>query len=157
MKGFVRSNRVSHIAAILLIAALNTSTAGAWLHRHGPKTRVRFLATSTLVRGTWGENEDTYLAQLLLPKQNEAVLVRLVDAYPNEWPPLSREVLTSDAGAVLPVRRDSDCDRPFGQILLRAAPGDPMAILPERLGYRPQLDKTPAAATILPCYRVLRR
>ncbi|MGH9607447.1 MAG: hypothetical protein ACRD3N_17295 [Terracidiphilus sp.] len=154
----MRFNRASHIAAILLVAALNTSTAGAWLHRRqSQKTRVRFLATGTLVRGTWGENEDTYLAQLLLPKQNEAVLVRLVDAYPNEWPPLAREVLTSDSGAVLAVRRDADCDRPFGEMLLRTAPGDPMAILPERLVYQPQMDRVPEAHTILPCYRTVRR
>lgn len=154
----MRSIRASHIAAILLIAALNTSTAGAWPHRRqAQKARVQFLATSTLIRGTWGPNEDTYLAQLVLPKQNEAVLVRLVDAYPNEWPPLSRNVLTSDAGAVLPVKRDAECDRPFGEILLRTAPGDSMAILPEQLGYRPQLDRMPAPGTILPCYRVLRR
>jgi hypothetical protein len=84
-------------------------------------------------------------------------LIRLVDTYPNEWPPLSREVLKSDAGTVLPVKRDAECDRPFGEMLLRTAPGDPMAILQERLGYRPPLDWTPAPGTVLPCYRVLRR
>jgi hypothetical protein len=136
---------------------MTVATAGAWPHRHGQKARVRFLATSTLIRGTWGQNEDTYLAQLLLPKQNEAVLVRLVDAYANEWPPLARAALTADAGTVLSVKRDAECDRPFGEMLLRTAPGDPMAILPERLGYRPPLDRTSAAGTVLPCYRVLRR
>lgn len=147
----------SQIATVLVIVILSAATAKAWPHRRGQKARVHFLATSTLIRGTWGQNEDTYLAQLLLPKQNEAVLVRLVDAYPNEWPPLSRSVLTSDSGAPLAVRRDDQCDRPFGQILLRTAPGDPMALLPERLGYQPLLDRTPAPGTILPCYRVLRR
>lgn len=136
---------------------MTATTAGAWPHRHGQKARVRFLATSTLIRGTWGPNEDTYLAQLLLPKQNETVLVRLVDAYPNEWPPLARDILRSDAGTLLAVKRDAECDRPFGEILLRTAPGDPMALLPERLGYQPLLDRTPASGTILPCYRVLRR
>ena len=139
-----------------MIAGLMTVTAEAWPHRHGEKARVRFLATSTLIRGTWGENEDTYLAQLVLPKENEAVLVRLVDTYPNEWPPLPREVLTSDAGTILPVKRDAECDRPFGEILLRAAPGDLIAILPERLDYRPPLEFTPANATIVPCYRTVR-
>ena len=153
----MRSNRLSHTAAILLIAALNTSTAAAWSHRHGSKARVHFLAASTLIRGTWGPNEDTYLAQLLLLKQNEAVLVRLVDAYPNEWPPRAREALMSDAGTVLRVKRDAGCDRPFGEMLLRTAPGDPMAILSERLSYTPPLERTPASGTILPCYRVLRR
>ncbi len=153
----MRLKHRSQIAAALMIAAMTPATAGAWPHRRGQKAHVHFLASSTLIRGTWGQNEDTYLAQLLLPKQNEAVLVRLVDAYPNEWPPLAREVLRSDAGAVLAVKRDAECDRPFGQILLRTAPGDPMVILPERLGYQPQFDRTPAAGTILPCYRVLRR
>ena len=147
----------SHLTGLILVAAISSNSAGAWPHKHGQTVRVRFLATSTLVRGTFGQNEDTFLAQLLLPKQYEAVLIRLVDAYPNEWPPLAREILASDAGTVLPVERDSKCDRPFGQILLRTAPGDPMAILPERLGYVPPLDRTPAPSTILPCYRVLRR
>ena len=153
----MRLKHRSQIAAVLVIGAMTVATAGAWPHQQRQKARVRFLTTSTLIRGTWGPNEDTYLAQLLLPKENEAVLVHLVDAYPNEWPPLSRSVLTSDSRALLAVRRDEQCDRPFGQILLRTAPGDPMAILPERLDYQPQLDRTPAAGTILPCYRVLRR
>lgn len=151
-------NRVSQIAPIIILFfSWSVASASKRLHKHDQKANVHFLATSTLIRGTWGQNEDTDLAQLLLPKQSEAVLVRLVDAYPNEWPPLAREVLTSDAGAVLPVKRDAECDRPFGEILLRAAPGDPMAILPMRLYYQPPLDRTPAAGTILPCYRVLRR
>ena len=153
----MRFQRASHIGASIAVIVLAAASAGAWPHRHAQKARVRFLATSTLIRGTWGQNEDTYLAQLMLPKQNEAVLVRLVDAYPNEWPPLAHEVLTSDAGAVLPVKRDQECDRPFGEILLRTAPGDRMAILPERLGYRPPFDRTPAPGAILPCYRVLRQ
>ncbi len=153
----MRLKHRSQIAAALVIAAMTAATSGAWPRRHGQKARVRFLATSTLIRGTWGPNEDTYLAQLLLPRENEAVLVRLVDAYPNEAPPLARQVLRADSGAVLFVKRDAECDRPFGEILLRTAPGDPMAILPERLGYRPPLDRVPAQGTILPCYRVLRR
>jgi hypothetical protein len=44
-------------------------------------------------------SEDTYLAQRIFPKQNEAALVRLVD----EWPPLSREVLDSELGTALRV------------------------------------------------------
>lgn len=83
--------------------------------------------------------------------------MRLIDAYSNEFPPLSREVLTSDAGSVLSLKRDAGCDRPFGEVLLRTAPGDPLAILLERLSYRPRLDRTPEAETILPCYRTIRR
>lgn len=94
---------------------------------------MRFLATSTLIHRTWGENEDTYLAQPLLPKQKRTVLVRLVNANATEWPPLARAIFTSDAGALLAVKRDATCDRPFGQMLLRTAPGDPKAILPQPL------------------------
>ncbi|MGB7265654.1 MAG: hypothetical protein WBC92_09085 [Terracidiphilus sp.] len=146
----------SRIGAIFIIAALMTTTVKAWPHRHAKKSQARFLATSTLIRGTWGENEDTYLAQLVLPEQNEAVLVRLVDTYPNEAPPLSYSTLTSDSGTLLRVKRDRECDRPFGEILLRAAPGDLIAILPERLDYRPPLEYTPGNATIVPCYRTVR-
>jgi len=119
--------------------------------------RVRFLATSTLIRGTFGQNEDTYLAQIVLPRENEAVLARLVDAYPNEAPPLSYNVLLSDSGTLLRVRREAKCDRPFGEMLMRTAPGDPMAILPERLGYKPRMEQAPNPTVVLPCYRVLRR
>lgn len=146
----------SRIGVIIIIAALMAATAEAWPHRKAKKAQARFLATSTLIRGTWGENEDTYLAQLVLPRQNEAVLVRLVDTYPNEAPPLSYSTLTSNSGTLLRVKRDRGCDRPFGEILLRAAPGDLIAILPERLSYRPPLEYTPANETIVPCYRTVR-
>jgi hypothetical protein len=56
------------IAATAAVIAISTTTAGAWPHRHGQKAHVRFLATSTLIRGTFGQNEDTFLAQLLFPK-----------------------------------------------------------------------------------------
>jgi hypothetical protein len=147
----------SQIAVMLLAMIFTTATAGAWPHRQELKAHVHFLATSTFLRSTFGQNEDTYLAELRFPKQNEAVLVRMVDTYPNYGLPLSRAVVTSSIGAVLLVKRDEECDRPFGEILLRTAPGDPMATLPERLAYRPHLDQTPAPEAILPCYRVLRR
>jgi hypothetical protein len=142
---------------MVLFIAVSASMAGAWPHKHGHKVQVRFVATSTLVRGTWGQNEDTYLAELSLSHDTESVLVRLIDAYPNEAPPLSREVLTSQSGTALRVNRDSECDRPFAQTLLRTAPGDPMAILPGRLGYRPPMDLTPEPDEHLPCYRTVRR
>jgi hypothetical protein len=156
-RGFVRFQRASYIGVVFVVILLAAASAGAWPHRQWQKVQVRFLASSTFYRTTWGFNEDTYLAQLQLPKDNEQVLVRLVDAYPNAFAPLSRATLRSESGTMLAVRRDQECDRPFGEILLRTAPGDPMAILPERLGYQPQLDRTPAPGTILPCYRVLRR
>lgn len=153
----MRFHRASQIAVVLLASPFAIAAAGEWHHKHEQKARVRFLATSTVIHGTLGPNEVTYLARLLFPRQNEAVLVRLVDAYPNEWPPLAREVLRSEAGSVLPVRRDTECYRPFGEILLRTAPGALMAISSQRLSYRPPLGRTPGSTTILPCCRVLRR
>jgi hypothetical protein len=102
-------------------------------------------------------NEDIFFAKLDFSKSNEQVLVRLIDAYPNRFAPLSRSVLQSESGTMLTIRRDADCDLPFGQVLLRTAPGDPMAVLPVRLSYHPSLERLPAPGTILPCYRVLRR
>ena len=148
---------LARFIAMAAVVVLTTRTAGAWPHRQGQRARVQFVATSTLIRGTWGQNEDAYLVKLLFPKQNETVLVRLIDTYPNEFPPLSREVLSSDRGSVLSLKRDAGCDRPFGEVLLRTAPGNPLAILLERLSYRPRLDRTPEAETILPCYRTIRR
>jgi hypothetical protein len=144
------------IAVTALLLAVVSQAHGVWRHRHTQRVQIRFLATSTLIRGTWGMNEDTYLAQLRLLKQNEVILVRLVDAYPNEWPSLARQALTSDAGVVFSVKRDTTCDRTFAQIPLRTAPGDLMAILPVPLSYQPQLQVTPAPGTIVPCYRILR-
>jgi hypothetical protein len=153
----VRLRRALHIGVGIVVIAFAAASAGAWPQKHGQKARARFLASSTFYRTTWGFNEDTYLAQLQLPKDNEQVLVRLVDAYPDAFAPLSRATLQSESGTMLAVQRDQECDRPFGEILLRTAPGDPMAILPKRLGYRPPLNRTPAPGTILPCYRVLRQ
>ena len=151
------SGLLARIVSIVVGIAISTTTAGAWPHKNGQKARVRFLATSTLIRGTFGRNEDTYLAELTFTREGDPHLVRLVDSYPNEAPPLARAALTSASGTTFKVRRDAECDRPFGQILLRTAPGDPMAILLERLGYRPQLLITPEPNEMLPCYKTVRR
>ncbi len=143
-------------AAIFIAITLVGNPAGAWPHHHGQKVRVRFLANSTLLRGTWGMNQDTYLAQLSFPKQSAPVFARLMDVYPNGWPPLARNVLKSNTGTILRVQRDEDCDRPFGEMLLRTAPGDLLAILPERLQYQLNLEDQPTPDSILPCYKVIR-
>jgi hypothetical protein len=121
------------------------------------KVRLRFLATGTIVRGTWAYNQDTYLAELLPSTGGEQVLVRLVDEYFNAAPPISHDALTSNTGSAFLVRRDSQCDLPYADILLRTKPGDPMAILPERLEYKPKLNNVPEPSTIIPCYRTVRR
>ena len=144
------SNRLLRMTTILVVVLLSRS-AGAWRHQRGQKALVRFWATSTLVRGTWGLNQDIYLAELRFPKQHESVLMRLIDAYPNEWPPLSREVLVSQSGTELRIKRDSRCDLSFSRMQLRTAPGDPMAILPVRLGYSPHLQIIPSSSPLSLC------
>jgi hypothetical protein len=138
------------------VAAFITS-ADARARIRVQKAHVRFLATSTVVRGTWGYNQDIFLAELQPARHGELQLVRLIDEYPNCYPPLATEVLKSKYGTVFKVRRDSQCDLPFGKIQLRTTPGDPMAILNERLGYQPEMDRTPEARTPVPCYRTVRQ
>jgi hypothetical protein len=149
----------SHIRAIAVgvVAVYAVTTAAAWPRHHGQTVKARFLAASTLVRGTWGPNEDTYFVELHFDRHADTPLVRLVDLYPNEAPPISTSILTSPKTTKLNVRRDPACDRPYGEIYLRAAPGDPMAILSERLAYWPKLDHEPEPTAILPCYRTVRR
>jgi hypothetical protein len=156
-----------NLGATLISAFLRTATAIAliaiFIHpadARSPirvqKTHVRFLAASTFVRGTWGYNQDIFLAELLSPRHGEPLLVRLIEEYPNGFPPLSADALTSPGGTVLRVRRDVQCDLPYASILLRTAPSDPRATLHERLGYSPHLDKAPEPDAILPCYRTVR-
>ena len=78
------SNSRVRVVSVAVVLAISTAAAGAWPHKQGQIAQVRFLATSTLVRGTWGWNEDTYLAELRFTAGGEPLLVRLVDAYPNE-------------------------------------------------------------------------
>jgi hypothetical protein len=145
---------ILRVATALLLAAL-TQTTEAKTHQV-LKSRVRFLATSTEVRGTWGYNQDIYLAELA-PSSGGHTLVRLIDEYFNATPPQSRTILTSPSGAMFRLLRDPQCDLSLKEMQLRAAPGDPMAILPIRLSYRPRLDETPESGAILPCYRTVRR
>lgn len=152
----MRSNYASRVATILVLVTMTATIGGARPHKHGQKAWVRFLANSTLIRSTWAQNEDTYLAQVEFRRDDEKILVRLVDAYPNETVPLSIDMLTADAGTVLRVVRDRRCDRPYGEMSLRTAPGDTMAILLQPLHYRPHLNATPAPDAILPCYRTVR-
>jgi hypothetical protein len=145
------------IASAIVIVAIATMTAEAWPHRKDQKARVQFLASSTLVRGTWGLNEDTYFADLHLRPDSEPILVRLIDEYPNEAPPLSTVILSSRSGAMLRVQCDSQCDSPYSRMLLRTAPGDLVAILPARLEYQPLLPERAEPSSVLHCYRTMSR
>lgn len=148
-------NLLRAVTAIAVIA-ISVHSADARPRIRVQKTHVRFLAASTFVRGTWGYNQDIFLAELLSLRHGEPLLVRLIEEYPNGFPPLSADALTSPGGTVLRVLRDVQCDLPYASILLRTAPSDPRATLHERLGYSPQLDKTPEPDAILPCYRTVR-
>jgi hypothetical protein len=130
---------------------------GAQARTRVEKAHVRFLATSTLVRGTYGYNQDVFLVELRFTAHGESLLAQLIDEYPNLSPPLAARDLRSPSGIVFWVRRDAKCDLPYGEVLLRTAPGDPMALLHERLGYQPHLEKTPQPDEILPCCRTAKR
>ena len=150
------ARRSPGIAVVLLTLTVALSQANAWPHKLGKKARVTFVAAGTLIRGTWGQNEDTYLVSLVFSKGTEPVLARLVDTYPNEWPSISFDALTAPGGTVMRVKRDPRCDVLFGQMPLRAAPGDLMAVLPVKLTYRPQLERLPPPNAVLPCYHRMR-
>lgn len=148
---------IVRISAVIVLVILPEIAIAKSPHPSAFKAHTRFLATSTCIRGTWGLNLDVYLAEIVPIKGSDPVLVRLIDEYRDLDPPLSVATLTSPTGTTLQVRRDQQCDMPYGRIPLRTAPGDPMAILHERLGYQPQLSKTPDSHEVLPCYRVIRR
>jgi len=146
------SFRMAAVIALLVLSGI----ASAKTRQPRPvKAQVRFLATSQSIRGTWGANEDVYLAEIAV-SVGDKTLVRLIDKYPNLRSPLSTDSLTSTSGTILLLRRDTQCDMPFGKIQLRTAPGDRMAILPVKLKYQPQLLKNPEPNEILPCYRTVR-
>ena len=147
---------LARIVSLVAAIAISTTSGASWPHRNGQKARVRFLATSTLVRGTWGRSEDTCLAEVTFTSESDPLLVRLVDSYPNEAPPISGAALTSTSGTTFWMRRSTDCDRPYREMVLRTEPGDPQAILHERLSYQPQLARTHEPNQALPCYRTVR-
>jgi len=100
-------------------------------------------------------NEDIYLGELTFAKrEDEHFLARVINQYSNWEPPIPAAVLKSDAGTSFYLVRDASCDIPYAQMQLRTAPGDPMAVLQERLGYQPRLNHAPAPGAVLPCYRV---
>lgn len=140
---------------LLLVVFVKRSEAGRPPKSIKPK--IRFIATSWFIRGTWGRNEDKYLVELALSSKESPFFAYLIDNYQPESSPISQEALRSQTGTEFRVLRNTGCDIPFGQIALRTAPADLMAVLPGRLGYRPPLERLPNPATNIPCYRVLRR
>jgi hypothetical protein len=153
----MRAKSFTQMIYLAIIVAVLTTSVEAWAHKNGQKALVRFLATSTVIHSAaGGSNEDTYLAELTLAPQGAPLLTRLIDSYPSAASALSKEVLTSANGSELRVVRDMSCDRPYSKIILRTAPGNPMAIMREPLGYQPAMLTIPAPDTVLPCYRLVR-
>jgi len=149
----------SRRSAVVLLFALAMSCAKpslAHLHSETQKLRIHFLATGTLLHGTWGLNQDIYLAELISKTGGSDQLIRIVDEYPQFAPPLPRPALIADNGTVLRIKRDDSCNVSYGSMHLRTAPGEPMAILYEHLVYQPPLRRTPELQELLPCYRIVR-
>lgn len=145
------------MSALLLFAIGTTERVDAHHRIESVKARVRFLATSWFLRGTWGPNEDKYLVEISLARKGSPFLAQLVDKYQNESPSLPAEALRSEVGIMFHLIRDPNCDIPFGQMALRTAPEDLMATQLIKLHYQPKLSHQPKSNEILPCYRVLRR
>lgn len=146
-----------YAGAIVFLAVLAVTCEAERHHKHILRTTVRFLATSTRVHSADAPNQDVYLIELTATKAGERqTIASLVDEYPPWQAALTVRVLTAQAGVVLRLSRDTDCDIPLAQMPLRAAPGDPMAILPERLGYEPKLPFAIQPDIPLPCYRLVR-
>src|ERR1035441_9647861 len=91
------------VATVVVFAILSGIATAEPPHR-AQKAGVHFLATSTVVRGTWGYNQDIFLVDLSPAKDREPRLARLIDEYSNLLPPLSAEILTSQNGTVLRVK-----------------------------------------------------
>jgi hypothetical protein len=121
------------------------------------KLPVHFLATSTSIRDSEGHNEDVYLVAISLPGDaGEIAVARLIDEFPPYRQAISKQLLDTDGTISMRLRRDRECDRPFGLVPLRTAPGDPSAVLAERLGFNPKLPHQVESADTIPCYRTVR-
>lgn len=152
---------VSRAASLLVPVLLMLAPVSPAFARQGKPTKmlVRFLATSTSVRISEGDSEDVYLVEVRSAKRIDGAMevARLVDRYPAYLPSLPLQTLRSTSGTVLHLVRDATCDTVTGQMPIRTAPGDPEAILPERLGYHVDLPAGYGPGADLPCYRLVRR
>jgi hypothetical protein len=126
--------------------------------QHPLKLRVRFLATSTSIHRGDGRNQDVYLVELQPSSSDtqEANIARLVDEYPSFRGAIDRSILVAEPGRILRLVRDASCDRSISQTPLRTVPGDPSAVLPELLGFHPDIPSALRPETPLPCYRLVK-
>lgn len=147
--------RSAWLGSLILLALITPSMASAKSRKY-ILARVRFLATSTVAHSSFGENHDVYLIEIDLPNESGTELARLEDIYPPYKSALRDAILRSSGSVRLKIKRDHSCDIAFGSMPLRTAPGNPSAILPERLGFHPYLAKAPNPKDVLPCYRTAR-
>ena len=141
--------------AVLLVLTMLPFTAAAG-HKKYLRVDIHFLATSTSVQSSFGESEDVYLVELTM-QGGEPFPARLIDGYPPYETGFTEGLLTSGSDVTGKVRRDNTCDIAFGEMPLRTAPGNPLAVLPEKLGYTPRLSRPIPSGEVLPCYRIVRR
>lgn len=146
------------VLSLVLVAGIGVQSAPAIKRSQSRivRARVRFLATSSTVRSRWGGNEDIYLAEIQFSgAARETSLAWLVDEYPPYRVSIPAAALTS-ASTVFRLKRDRGCDVAYGLMPLRTAPGDPMAIFPGLLSFRPILPEQIEPSDIIPCYQVVR-
>ena len=145
----MRNRYVAHCIAFLLVfmPVLQAKTPRV----RAIDVKVHFLAASTLLRGD--RNQDTWLAEINEAGSSAPTLIRLIDEYPAYQIPLSKKILQLPEGSHLLLVRDERCDLQLGRIPLRAAPGDPIAILQIEMHYQPTEVQLPPADTVIPCYR----
>jgi hypothetical protein len=154
MKAKVRY-KFAWLSGIVLLTLLATPIASAKSRKY-IRAQVLFLATSTDTRTSLGENYDFYLIEIDHPDGSGPTLARLEDIYPPYQSALPDAILKSPDWVHLKITRDGSCDITFGAMPLRTAPGDPAAILPERLGFHPHLAQPPGADQALPCFKTVR-
>jgi hypothetical protein len=145
------------LACCLVLLLCACGVAQAWPHRKALKARVHFLAAETLIRGTWGTNQDKYLAEFLPAKNNPSGLLQIIDEYPQWDLPVSNKSLIAHEGSFLRLLRDTTCDVSYAELHLRAAPGDRLALLPMHLTYHPDLSSSVNSEDLVPCYHIVRR
>jgi hypothetical protein len=153
--GLIAMFRINFLGFVCLASVSTIGTAASG-RSHNLKAQVHFVAASTSVHSGLGTSQDVYLVEMTPHGYDETILARLIDEYPPYRVRLSHEILISVEGATLRIRRDPTCDAAFALMPLRTAPGDPMAILPERLGFQPKLLNPIGPDEVLPCYRTVR-
>lgn len=141
---------------MLTAAMLRPLPFAAGTHSHLPIAQVHFLATSVSVRNDYYDSEDDYLAEVQFVRRGDAaVLARLADGYAPSLEPIRSEILRAADGTRLRLLRDPSCDIVLADMPLRAAPGDPLAILPVQLEYRLDFPEAVEPEQILPGYRIV--